>query len=53
MTWSDALISSWTVQQRIGNTRELIYNNIYPQQIYYDAFNDPVEDDKSELPYGE
>ena len=41
------------VQERIGNTRELIYNNIYPQQIYYDSFNDPVEDDKSQLPYGE
>ena len=41
------------VQERIGNTREPIYNNIYPQQIYYNAFNDPVEDNASELPYGE
>ena len=41
------------VQERISNTREPIYNNIYPQQIYYDAFNDPVEDNTSQLPYGE
>jgi hypothetical protein len=40
------------VQERIGNTKEPIYNNIYPQQIYYDAFDDPVEDDSSQLPYG-
>ena len=38
------------VQERIGNTREPLYNNIYSQQIYYDAFDDPVEDNASQLP---
>jgi hypothetical protein len=41
------------VQERIGNSKEPIYNNIYPQHIYYDAFDDPVEDDSTQLPYGE
>ena len=41
------------VQTKIGNAKEPIYNNIYPQQIYYDAFDDPIDDDQLSLPYGE
>ncbi|GFH61944.1 pol protein [Chaetoceros tenuissimus] len=31
----------------------VIIIDIYPQRVYYDAFDDPVEDDESQLPYGE
>jgi hypothetical protein len=41
------------VYERIGNTKEPTYNNIFPQQIYCDAFDDPVEDDSCDLPYGD
>ncbi|GFH50430.1 hypothetical protein CTEN210_06904 [Chaetoceros tenuissimus] len=41
------------IHEKIGNTKVPIYNNIYPQRVYYDAFDDPVEDDESQLPYGE
>ena len=41
------------VQTKIGNAKEPIYNNVYPQQIYYDTFDDPIDDDQLSLPYGE
>ncbi|GFH50586.1 hypothetical protein CTEN210_07062 [Chaetoceros tenuissimus] len=41
------------IHEKIGNTKVPIYNNIYPQRVYYDAFDDPVEDDESQQPYGE
>lgn len=41
------------IHAKIGNAKEPIYNYIYPQQIYYDAFNDPIEDDEIQLPYRE
>ncbi|GFH61775.1 hypothetical protein CTEN210_18251 [Chaetoceros tenuissimus] len=40
------------IHEKIGNTKEPIYNNIYPQRIYYDAFEDPIKDDECQLPYG-
>lgn len=41
------------VHEKIGNTKKHIYNNIYPQQIYYDAFKVPIDNDESQLPYRE
>ena len=41
------------VHEKIGNTKEPTHNNIYPQQIYYDAFDDPADDNQLSLPWGE
>ena len=41
------------IEGRIGNTKQPIYNNVHPQAIYFNAFDDDVEDDDQDLPYGD
>ena len=41
------------VQAKIGNVKEPICNNIYLWQIYYDTFDDPIDNNQISLPYRE
>ena len=41
------------LQERICNKKQPIYNMQDPQQIYYQAFNDPDNDDQTYYPMGQ
>ena len=42
-----------SVEQKIGNQREPLYNEVEPGKIYFDAFDEERSDDLIDLPYGD
>ena len=42
-----------SVTAKIGNHREPLFHELEPGRIYYDAFNEEINDDMIDLPYGD
>ena len=41
------------LEEKIGNSQQPVYNSQNPQEIYYVNFNEPLDNDQNDLPYGE
>ena len=42
-----------SIEYRIGNYRQPLYNKTNPNEIHYSLFHDDIKDENVDLPYGD